>query len=171
MVGFLLRQRLQFTPQCNKRVLRRRPRWARSAQHALPAAHQPPGYSGCSNPEERTQPGKRKQYQLSNSQQEKTQLHRRQNGDGRRLERLQTRPMKGTAPRTQSAESLLRSTKDKAENLMIVDLLRNDLGRIAENGSVKVDSLFDIEAYPTVWQMVSTVSASVPGVEIGRAHV
>ena len=79
-------------------------------------------------------------------------------------ERLQTRPMKGTAPRTQSAESLLRSTKDKAENLMIVDLLRNDLGRIAENGSVKVDSLFDIEAYPTVWQMVSTVSASVPGV-------
>ena len=79
-------------------------------------------------------------------------------------ERLQTRPMKGTAPRTQPAESLLRSTKDRAENLMIVDLLRNDLGRIAENGSVKVDRLFDIEEYPTVWQMVSSVSASAPAV-------
>ncbi len=79
-------------------------------------------------------------------------------------EHLYTRPMKGTAPRTQTAASLLRSTKDRAENLMIVDLLRNDLGRIAENGSVKVDSLFDIEEYPSLWQMVSSVSARSPGV-------
>lgn len=82
----------------------------------------------------------------------------------RQGECLHTRPMKGTAPRTQPAESLLRSTKDKAENLMIVDLLRNDLGRIAVNGSVKVDSLFDIEDYPSVWQMVSSISARAPGV-------
>ena len=78
-------------------------------------------------------------------------------------ERLLTRPMKGTAARSLPAEQLLRSTKDLAENLMIVDLLRNDLGRIAENGSVVVDRLFDIEDYPTVWQMVSEVSARVPG--------
>lgn len=82
----------------------------------------------------------------------------------RQGEHLSTRPMKGTAPRTQSAESLLRSTKDRAENLMIVDLLRNDLGRIAESGSVTVDTLFEIEAYPTLWQMVSSVSARAPGV-------
>lgn len=81
----------------------------------------------------------------------------------RRGDRLLTRPMKGTAARSVPAEQLLRSTKDLAENLMIVDLLRNDLGRIAENGSVVVDRLFGIEDYPTVWQMVSEVSASVPG--------
>lgn len=79
----------------------------------------------------------------------------------RQGDRLLTRPMKGTAPRTVPAEALRASAKDRAENLMIVDLLRNDLGRVAENGSVSVDSLFDIEAYPTLWQMVSTVSAKV----------
>lgn len=83
--------------------------------------------------------------------------------------RLITRPMKGTAPRSASAEQLRGSTKDCAENLMIVDLLRNDLGRVAENGSVVVDRLFDIEDYPTVWQMVSEVSATVgPDVSFGE---
>lgn len=76
-------------------------------------------------------------------------------------ERLLTRPMKGTAPRSQRAEMLQASLKDRAENLMIVDLLRNDLGRVAENGSVSVDELFAIEDYPSVWQMVSSVSARV----------
>ena len=82
-------------------------------------------------------------------------------------DRLQTRPMKGTAAKNLPAEHLLRSTKDLAENLMIVDLLRNDLGRIAENGSVVVDRLFNIEDYPTVWQMVSEISARVPGRRFG----
>ena len=83
-------------------------------------------------------------------------------------DRLVTRPMKGTLPRDQPADRLLASAKDRAENLMIVDLLRNDLGRIAAKGSVKVDSLFAIEDYPTVWQMVSEVSASIPGVGLGE---
>lgn len=81
---------------------------------------------------------------------------------------ITTRPMKGTAPRgrwlaedRQLARELLASCKERAENLMIVDLLRNDLGRIAITGSVKVDSLFDIETYPTVQQMTSTISARV----------
>ncbi|MCG2578357.1 aminodeoxychorismate synthase component I [Dechloromonas sp. XY25] len=82
--------------------------------------------------------------------------------------RLMTRPMKGTAPRSAPAEQLRQSTKDRAENLMIVDLLRNDLGRVAQHGSVVVDRLFDIEDYPTVWQMVSEVSATVgPQVSFG----
>lgn len=79
----------------------------------------------------------------------------------RRGPRLLTRPMKGTAPRSSPAEQLRNSLKDRAENLMIVDLLRNDLGRVAQNGSVKVERLFDIEAYPSVWQMVSEISAEV----------
>lgn len=72
---------------------------------------------------------------------------------------LTVRPMKGTAPRDEPPESLVRSEKNRAENLMIVDLLRNDLGRVAVPGSVRVDSLFEVEAYPSVWQMVSQVSA------------
>ncbi|HJW27600.1 MAG TPA: aminodeoxychorismate synthase component I [Rhodocyclaceae bacterium] len=80
----------------------------------------------------------------------------------RRGDRLVTRPMKGTAPRSVDPESLRASEKDRAENLMIVDLLRNDLGRVAAGGSVRVDSLFEIEDYPTLWQMVSQVSAQVP---------
>lgn len=77
---------------------------------------------------------------------------------------LVTRPMKGTAPRfaepsadAGSAQALRASAKDQAENLMIVDLLRSDLGRVAITGTVTVSDLFRVEALPTVWQMTSTV--------------
>ena len=77
-----------------------------------------------------------------------------------------TRPMKGTAPRGRfpaeddaNASALLASEKDRAENLMIVDLLRNDLGRVAAWGGVEVTRLFELERYTTVWQLTSTVSA------------
>lgn len=83
-------------------------------------------------------------------------------------DRLTTRPMKGTAPRGRwAAEDLERyrelgaSTKDRAENLIIVDLLRNDLGRIAEYGTVRVEDLMAIERYDTVWQMTSTITGSI----------
>jgi para-aminobenzoate synthetase / 4-amino-4-deoxychorismate lyase len=81
----------------------------------------------------------------------------------RQGDRLVTRPMKGTAPRSAPPGQLRNSKKDLAENLMIVDLLRNDLGRVADQGSVVVDRLFAIEEYPTLWQMVSEVSANVSG--------
>ena len=86
----------------------------------------------------------------------------------RRGDRLLTKPMKGTAPRSAPPEQLRNSEKDRAENLMIVDLLRNDLGRVADQGSVVVDRLFDIEEYPTLWQMVSEVSANVGGRSFGE---
>jgi para-aminobenzoate synthetase/4-amino-4-deoxychorismate lyase len=83
--------------------------------------------------------------------------------DGRRL---MTRPMKGTATRgltpaedRAQAEWLRQSEKNQAENVMIVDMLRNDLGRVAEIGSVRVPRLFELERYPNVWQMTSTVTA------------
>lgn len=88
-------------------------------------------------------------------------------------DRVVTRPMKGTAPRGATLKddeaaraALLASEKERAENLMIVDLLRNDIGRLATPGKVRVDRLFEIEAYPTLWQMVSTVSADLPGVSL-----
>ena len=77
--------------------------------------------------------------------------------------RLTTRPMKGTISRGGNDETeraqLSASAKDRAENLMIVDLIRNDLSRIAEGGSVEVSDLFRIETYPTLHTMVSTVTA------------
>ncbi len=80
--------------------------------------------------------------------------------------RLTTRPMKGTTERGKwwqsdrdQAQALQASSKNRAENVMIVDMLRNDLGRIAQRGSVQVPSLFDVEQYPTLWQMTSTVTA------------
>ncbi|MBN2482707.1 MAG: aminodeoxychorismate synthase component I [Candidatus Omnitrophica bacterium] len=83
--------------------------------------------------------------------------------------RIITRPMKGTIQRGRYLEEdvryedeFLRDTKIKAENLMIVDLLRNDLGKIAQKGTVKVEDLFTIEKYQTLYQMTSTVSARVP---------
>ena len=79
---------------------------------------------------------------------------------------LRTRPMKGTAPRGRYPEedeahrkSLQESPKDRAENVMIVDMMRNDLGRVAKAGSVRVDELFTVETYPTVHQLTSTVQA------------
>jgi para-aminobenzoate synthetase / 4-amino-4-deoxychorismate lyase len=79
---------------------------------------------------------------------------------------LHARPMKGTAPRSDdpsvdraTAEFLANDPKNRAENVMIVDLLRNDLSRVAETGSVKVPALFFVEPYASVWQMTSTVEA------------
>lgn len=89
-----------------------------------------------------------------------------------RLERgrLTARPMKGTAPRVPEAAAdravagaLAACEKNRAENLMIVDLLRNDLSRVARTGSVRVPSLFSVETYPTLHQMTSTIEAQLAG--------
>jgi para-aminobenzoate synthetase/4-amino-4-deoxychorismate lyase len=85
-----------------------------------------------------------------------------------------TRPMKGTAPRGKDAaedhwlaNTLMASPKERAENVMIVDLLRNDLSRIAEPFSVKVPTLFKVQTLPTVLQMVSDVTANTrPGTRL-----
>ncbi|MBB3860172.1 para-aminobenzoate synthetase/4-amino-4-deoxychorismate lyase [Novosphingobium hassiacum] len=84
------------------------------------------------------------------------------------------RPMKGTAPRGATPEEdarfkaeLSASVKDRAENLMIVDLMRNDLSRVSQAGTVKVEAPFAIESYPTVHQMVTTVRAQLaPGEDV-----
>ncbi|MYL53681.1 aminodeoxychorismate synthase component I [Pontibacillus yanchengensis] len=94
--------------------------------------------------------------------------------------KLTTKPMKGTMKRGRSSsedellsEKLFHSEKDRSENLMIVDLLRNDVGRLARPGSVKVPSLFEIERYPTVLQMTSTIEAiinpAIPFFEVFKA--
>lgn len=91
---------------------------------------------------------------------------------------LTCRPMKGTQPRGLSAEGdrqlaevLQTSEKNQAENLMIVDMIRNDLGRIARIGTVQVPELFHVEQYPTLWQMTSAVQCSTSAnlVEIFRS--
>ncbi|MDQ5904280.1 MAG: para-aminobenzoate synthetase / 4-amino-4-deoxychorismate lyase [Pseudomonadota bacterium] len=80
---------------------------------------------------------------------------------------IRSRPMKGTASRSENAAAddralaaLQTSAKDRAENVMIVDLIRNDLGRVAQPGSVCVESVCEIERYPSVYQMTSTVTAA-----------
>jgi len=82
-------------------------------------------------------------------------------------EHIVTKPMKGTSKRglTYQEDALFRdrlksSKKTRAENIMITDMMRNDLSKIADKGSVEVVSLCDIEQYPTVWQMTSTIHAS-----------
>jgi len=82
--------------------------------------------------------------------------------------KIMAKPMKGTARRGRTfaedwkaAEALRASEKDQAENIMIVDMIRNDIGRIATPGSVETVSQYDVEKYPTVWQMTSTVRGQV----------
>ncbi|MGZ8285604.1 MAG: aminodeoxychorismate synthase component I [Allosphingosinicella sp.] len=82
--------------------------------------------------------------------------------------RVTARPMKGTAPAGSDPEALRSDPKQRAENLMIVDLLRNDLSRLSKPGTVKVPALFEVETYPTVLQMTSTV---VGELEDGRTGV
>lgn len=87
---------------------------------------------------------------------------------------VRVRPMKGTRPRGRTPDEdhaqrrqLLASEKDRAENLMIVDLLRNDLGRIALPGTVRTSRLFEVETYDTVFQMTSTIEAQTrPGLPL-----
>ncbi|HEY3983789.1 aminodeoxychorismate synthase component 1 [Cedecea sp.] len=82
---------------------------------------------------------------------------------------IQTRPIKGTLPRLADPEAdaaqaiqLANSAKDRSENLMIVDLLRNDIGRVAVPGSVRVPELFVVEPFPAVHHLVSTITAELP---------
>jgi para-aminobenzoate synthetase/4-amino-4-deoxychorismate lyase len=87
------------------------------------------------------------------------------------------RPMKGTAPRgahpradRRLRRELASSAKERAENLMIVDLVRNDLGRVAITGTVAVPALFEVESYPTLLQMTSTVTARLRD-DVGLAEL
>ncbi|MDQ3174145.1 MAG: aminodeoxychorismate synthase component I, partial [Acidobacteriota bacterium] len=94
------------------------------------------------------------------------------NGDS-----IKTKPMKGTIHRGRwaledegLARQLAESPKDQAENVMIVDLLRNDLGKISVPGSVRVSKLFEVEQYETLWQMTSTVESTLRS-DVGLADV
>ncbi|NMH64168.1 aminodeoxychorismate synthase component I [Shewanella salipaludis] len=85
-----------------------------------------------------------------------------------RGDQIQTKPIKGTLPRhadpvldAAAAKRLQASPKDRAENLMIVDLLRNDIGKVASPGSVSVPALFEVESFPAVHHLVSTVCATL----------
>lgn len=85
-----------------------------------------------------------------------------------RKDKLQSMPMKGTAKRgiEPSSDSLIKYSlqnddKNRAENLMIVDLLRNDLGRVCKYGTVKTDKMFEVEKYESLYQMVSTVNGKL----------
>ncbi|CAM2783261.1 aminodeoxychorismate synthase component I [Prescottella defluvii] len=80
----------------------------------------------------------------------------------RRSGTVTSSPIKGTLPLSEDPAALRRSTKDVAENVMIVDLVRNDLGRVADPGSVRVTDLLRVKPAPGVWHLVSTVSATVP---------
>lgn len=93
-------------------------------------------------------------------------------------DRIVMRPMKGTAPRgthldhdRSLAEQLQNSPKNRAENIMIVDMIRNDLGKIAQPCSIRAERLFQIETYPTLFQMTSEVSAqsTAPLLEVMQA--
>jgi para-aminobenzoate synthetase / 4-amino-4-deoxychorismate lyase len=91
--------------------------------------------------------------------------------------RIVTRPMKGTAPRGRTtkedrdqSEWLRNDPKNRAENVMIVDLLRNDLGRLCNYGTVCAENLFAIERYPTLWQMTSTVTGELRS-EVGFQQI
>lgn len=89
-------------------------------------------------------------------------------------DRLESRPMKGTRPRGQThaadvalAHEVVETEKERAENLMIVDMVRNDLGRVCRTGSVHVPVLYALEPYRTVWQMTSTVQGELePGASL-----
>lgn len=92
-------------------------------------------------------------------------------------ETLRAKPMKGTAARSAdaaedaaTAQFLANDPKNRAENVMIVDLLRNDVSRVAQTGSVRVPALFSVEPYASVWQMTSTVEAKMrPGTTFADA--
>ena len=94
----------------------------------------------------------------------------------RQGDRLTAVPMKGTARRgrwleedEEFANRLQQSEKDRAENVMIVDLLRNDLGKVSTPGTVKVAKLFELERYETLWQMTSTIESTVrPGIGLAE---
>lgn len=93
----------------------------------------------------------------------------------RQAQRITCRPMKGTAARGSTeqedvlnAQTLCDSEKNRAENLMIVDLIRNDLGRLANAGKVQVEKLFELEQYTTVFQLTSTVSATDVQAKLGE---
>jgi para-aminobenzoate synthetase component 1 len=80
----------------------------------------------------------------------------------RRGEVVTSSPIKGTLPLDRSPSELASSVKDVAENIMIVDLVRNDLSRVAATGSVRVPELLAVKPAPGVWHLVSTVTAQVP---------